>query len=85
MRYGSHKQIKVKMVQPTAFIYTPENTYGIDMSLTSPIRYDRACLCQDETYSIECCEGRMINQGIGKIIGRTLNRAFSKGFSKGFK
>jgi hypothetical protein len=85
MRYGSHKLIRIVQVQPTAVIYTPENTYGIDMSLTSPIRYDRACLCEDETYSIECCEGRLINQGIGKIIGRTLIREYSNGFSKGFK
>jgi len=28
----------------------------------------RACLCKDkDTYSRECCEGYLINQGIGSI------------------
>jgi hypothetical protein len=37
-------------------------------SYTSPVRSNRACLCSDEdTYKIECCEGFIINQGIGNI------------------
>ena len=37
-------------------------------SNTSPVRGNRACLCEDEdTYSIKCCEGYIINQGIGNI------------------
>jgi hypothetical protein len=33
-----------------------------------PIGGRRACLCENEdTYSIECCNGKLINQGIGPI------------------
>lgn len=33
---------------------------------TSPTNSKRGCLCKDgETYSKECCEGEVINQGIG--------------------
>jgi hypothetical protein len=35
---------------------------------TSPIGGDRACLCEDGTYSKECCKGEMINQGIGSLV-----------------
>lgn len=30
-----------------------------------------ACLCQDNTYSIKCCDGSILAQGIGKIIADT--------------
>ena len=37
-------------------------------SRTSPRGGRRGCLCKDkETYSVKCCKGNMINQGIGKI------------------
>ena len=36
-------------------------------SRTSPKGGRRACLCKDGTYSIKCCKGNIINQGIGKI------------------
>ena len=35
---------------------------------TSPMGGDRACLCEDGTYSKECCKGEMINQGIGSLV-----------------
>jgi hypothetical protein len=35
---------------------------------TSPTGGDRACLCEDGTYSKECCKGEMINQGIGSLV-----------------
>jgi hypothetical protein len=35
---------------------------------TSPIGGDRPCLCEDGTYSKECCKGEMINQGIGSLV-----------------
>lgn len=38
---------------------------------TSPIGGDRACLCEDGTYSKECCKGEEINQGIGSLVGQT--------------
>ena len=36
-------------------------------SKTSPKGGRRGCLCKDETYSVKCCKGNIINQGIGKI------------------
>ena len=37
-------------------------------SKTSPKSGRRGCLCKDkETYSVKCCKGNIINQGIGKI------------------
>lgn len=29
-----------------------------------------ACLCEDGTYSKECCKGEQINQGIGSLVGQ---------------
>ena len=47
-----------------------------------------ACLCKDRlTYSRKCCEGYLINQGIGQITGTvitTINDPWSKGFSSAF-
>jgi len=37
---------------------------------TSPVGGDRACLCEDGTYSKECCKGEIINQGIGSLVGQ---------------
>tara|TARA_R110000868_G_scaffold120421_5_gene319569 strand:- start:4415 stop:4600 length:186 start_codon:yes stop_codon:yes gene_type:complete len=35
---------------------------------TSPLSSKRGCLCKDkETYSVDCCEGEVINQGIGAL------------------
>lgn len=30
-----------------------------------------ACLCEDGTYSKECCQGEEINQGIGALVGQS--------------
>jgi len=38
---------------------------------TSPVGGDRACLCEDGTYSKECCKGEEINQGIGSLVGQS--------------
>jgi len=38
-------------------------------SKTSPKRGKRACLCADGSYSIKCCDGSLIAQGIGNITG----------------
>jgi hypothetical protein len=35
-------------------------------SKTSPKGGKRGCLCDDDTYSKECCNGDLQNQGIGK-------------------
>ena len=34
-------------------------------SYTSPIRTQRGCLCDDNTYDVECCDGTIWGQGIG--------------------
>lgn len=38
-------------------------------SRTSPRESRRACLCANGTYSRKCCNGNMINQGIGSVYG----------------
>ena len=35
------------------------------LSRTSPKGGRRACLCEDNTYSIKCCDGSLRAQGIG--------------------
>ena len=42
-------------------------------SKTSPKGGKRGCLCDDGTYSKECCNGDLQNQGIGKTSGTTEN------------
>jgi hypothetical protein len=37
---------------------------------SSPTDGKRACLCEDGTYSRECCKGEEINQGIGSLDGQ---------------
>ena len=38
---------------------------------SSPQDARRGCLCADEeTYSIECCEGELINQGLGSLVNQ---------------
>ena len=52
---------------------------------SSPRNSRRGCLCSDgNTYSTKCCEGALINQGIGKIESVVERGAFSAGFSDGF-
>jgi len=31
---------------------------------------NQACLCDNGTYSKECCQGETINQGIGSLVGQ---------------
>lgn len=59
---------------------------GNTKGLSSPKNSRRGCLCKDkETYSRKCCEGYLINQGIGETSRGALERgAFSAGFSTGF-
>lgn len=33
---------------------------------TSPIGGNRACLCEDNTYHLNCCDGSNYAQGVGK-------------------
>lgn len=67
-----------------------ENASGIYIGptkgLSSPKNDRRGCLCLDgQRYGRDCCEGYLINQGIGKISGtKVAVGAFSNGFSDGF-
>ena len=51
-------------------------------SKTSRIGGKKACLCEDNTYSIKCCDGSLRGQGIGSTS--SICCAFSDGFSDGF-
>jgi hypothetical protein len=42
-------------------------------SRTSPTGGNRGCLCADSTYSKECCNGDLQNQGIGSTVGQNVN------------
>lgn len=42
-------------------------------SKTSPKGGKRGCLCDDGTYSKECCNGDLQNQGIGKTSSTNEN------------
>jgi hypothetical protein len=39
-------------------------------SRTSPKGGRRACLCEDNTYSIKCCDGSLRAQGIGSTTNQ---------------
>lgn len=40
------------------------------VSKTSPKSGNRGCLCDDGTYSKDCCNGDLQNQGIGSPKGQ---------------
>ena len=68
-----------------------ENASGIflgpTMGLSSPKNSRRGCLClHKDTYDVKCCQGYLINQGIGVIQApaNVHKGAFSSGFSDGF-
>ena len=35
---------------------------------SSPKGGKRGCLCKDSTYDIKCCEGEILNQGVGATV-----------------
>jgi hypothetical protein len=59
---------------------------GPTLGLSSPKNDRRACLCLDSnTYSRKCCDGLLIQQGIGNIVSTRVEAGgFSSGFSNGF-
>jgi len=68
-----------------------ENNSGIYIGptrgLSSPKNSRRGCLClHSDTYDVSCCNGALMEQGIGVIESatRTGGGAFSNGFSNGF-
>jgi hypothetical protein len=38
---------------------------------SSPVGGKRGCLCEDGTYSSECCQGELPQQGIGSTEGQS--------------
>lgn len=61
---------------------------GPTRGLSSPKNSRRACLClHADTYDVSCCNGALLEQGIGVIQGTSITRAraFSSGFSNGFE
>lgn len=61
---------------------------GPTRGLSSPKNSRRACLClHADTYDVRCCNGALMEQGIGVIQGTGVTitvGAFSVGFSNGF-
>jgi hypothetical protein len=59
---------------------------GPTLGKSSPKNSRRGCLCLDSnTYDTKCCDGYLINQGIGKTESVITDLgAFSSGFSDGF-
>jgi hypothetical protein len=37
----------------------------------SPQDSSRACLCENGTYSKDCCKGELINQGVGALVSQS--------------
>ncbi len=35
---------------------------------SSPKDSSNACLCEDGSYSKDCCKGELINQGVGALV-----------------
>lgn len=61
--------------------------FGPTLGLSSPKNNRRGCLCLHlDTYDVKCCNGLLIEQGIGVIQApyNKNNGAFSDGFSEGF-
>jgi hypothetical protein len=67
-----------------------ENQSGIFIGptrgLSSPKNSRRACLCiNSNTYSVSCCKGALISQGIGQTESpRVVQGGFGPGFDEGF-
>jgi len=60
---------------------------GPTKGLSSPKNSRQGCLCLDrDVYDVACCEGYLMNQGIGQTQSatRTKGGGFSNGFSDGF-
>lgn len=68
-----------------------ENASGIyigpTQGLSSPKNSRRGCLClHKDTYDVRCCNGALIEQGIGVIQSPFVQLGgFSNGFSDGFQ
>jgi hypothetical protein len=52
----------MKLLTKLKNLFMSQNT----KSKTSPVGGNRGCLCDDDTYSKECCNGELLHQGIGR-------------------
>lgn len=59
---------------------------GPTIGKSSPKNSRRGCLClHSDTYSRECCDGYLQNQGIGQTESPVIPKGgFSNGYSEGF-
>ena len=60
---------------------------GPTQGLSSPKNSRRGCLClNSDTYDVRCCNGALMEQGIGVIQGTRIHTGggFSDGYSDGF-
>jgi len=42
-------------------------------SKTSPESGRKGCLCDDGTYKSECCNGDLLNQGVGTLVSQGIS------------
>jgi hypothetical protein len=42
-------------------------------SYSSPKGGKRGCLCKDETYSVDCCDGEVMSQGVGALVSQAVS------------
>lgn len=42
-------------------------------SYSSPKGGKRGCLCANGTYSVECCDGELISQGVGALVSQSVS------------
>jgi hypothetical protein len=47
-------------------------------SRTSPKNSRRGCLCEDSTYHVDCCDGSLQAQGIGRITALPIEDYLAK-------
>lgn len=60
---------------------------GPTRGLSSPKNSRRACLCiEKDTYSVSCCKGALIQQGIGVIQSAYVEKgSFDSGYDDGYQ
>lgn len=58
-----------KLVQLENYLLTIKSKI-MSQKTTSPKGGKRGCLCKDNTYSTECCNGELISQGVGATVGQ---------------
>jgi hypothetical protein len=46
-----------------------------EKALMSPIGGNRGCLCKDNTYKRECCNGELWEQGVGSLVNQTTSQS----------